>query len=1713
MDVFKLRDDLINDYQSYVESFLRIRDPRIHKYVFDAIKEGLLFPDPIVQLNPLFESGGSIEDLVKDGILHPDCSNIFKRNKTEHSRGMVLNLHKHQEEAIKIARQKKNYILTTGTGSGKSLAYIIPIVDYVLKNPQPGKIKAIIVYPMNALANSQENELKKFLNLGDEKGKVTFARYTGQEDDATRQFILANPPDIILTNYVMLELILTRIYEKGLITHAQGLQFLVLDELHTYRGRQGADVALLVRRVKEALKATSLQCVGTSATIAGEGTYQQQKEEVARVASLIFGSNVDSDCVIGETLRHMTKEEDLDSPEFHERLVKCIQERNVPVDYPSLIQHPLAQWIESTIGVNRDSISGRLVRAKPVSISGKDGCGEKLRVQTKLPSDLCTQALRDVLLKGYDISNSYTGFPTFAFRLHQFISKGNTVFATLENKAERYITTSGQQYAPGDREKVLLPLCFCRECGQEYFVVSRVKDDETTKIKYIPRNIGDTKHNKGNVGLLYVDNITPWSDIPSDILERLPDEFIEDNEGTPQIIPSQKKYLPTNTRCALDGTEDPVGNNVTFIPHPFRFCLNCGVSYDARQQSEFGKLSTLSSGGRSTDTTILNLSLIKRLRLDESLDLSARKVLSFTDNRQDASLQSGHLNDFVEISLLRSALYKALEFAGEAGIAYENLPRFVFNNIIHADLHFAKDTAFDNLAKQAFRKVLGYRLFRDLKRGWRLTSPNLEQSGLLTIEYINLLEVCSDQEKWNECQPKLRNLNPNKRFEFSKVLLDYLRRELSIDAEELNEESQETMKRNSSIRLIEPWAIDEYEKLEHTYPFYPRPKNMNDRGGCIYVSPRSGFGKFLSRQSSLKKIDVPDIIHDLVRILANEGYLRRIDDGHNPDDPAYAIPADLLIWKKGDGTHAYHDQIRIPNVPEEGLKPNSFFVNYYQNVGHSLIGVEAREHTAQVPSKERQDREDSFRKGDLPILFCSPTMELGVDIAELNAVNMRNVPPTPANYAQRSGRAGRSGQPALVFTYCTSGNSHDQYYFKHKTNMVSGSVTPPRIDLANEDLIRSHIHAIWISTAQLDLKKSLKDLIELEPNNLELKCKPSIIDALVNIGYRERTISRARDVIHDLTDILSDSGWWDDKWLNIAMAQLEIEFDAACNRWRDLYRAARRQQKTARDIIENPHTQKKERDAAKILQKEADNQIEILISEDNVYQSDFYSYRYFASEGFLPGYSFPRLPISAYIPSKRIKDKDEYLSRPRFLAITEFGPRSIVYHEGAKYIINKVNLPTASADGSLALSEVKLCEVCGYLHPLASGEILDQCQYCGAVLPVELKNLFRMQNVATKRRDRINSDEEERTRMGFDIKTALHFSEKLGRRNLKTCNLILDGDEKIKLSFASAAQIWRINMGWRRRSDPNCLGFNLDVTNGYWENDSTDEEHSTDTDDPTAHVKQRVVPFVYDTKNCLLLEPSPMLPTEVMASLQSAIKNAIQLVYQLEDNELASEALPSSIQRKMIMFYEAAEGGAGVLRRIIESPDAIIKVIRTAIEICHYDPDTGEDFRHADNAVEDCEAACYDCLMTYANQLDHTMLDRKIIKDILMKWQHARVEISPVEDSITEHLERLRNLCESDYEREWLDYMVAHNYRLPTHGQVYVEGCRTRPDFLYQDSDTFVAIYIDGYHHLDPDRQTRDRDQEAVMRAAGYTVIRFGLLEKWDDVIQRNPWIFGYKTP
>lgn len=1734
MDVFKLRDQLIEAYGSYITSFIKIRDGRIQEYVRQRLDEGLLWPEPLVQLNPAFEPGGWIDELVAEGLLHPRCRQIFCRKNEADLFGQRLRLHRHQVDAIRTAKKGGNYLLTTGTGSGKSLAYIIPIVNHILQRGSGRGTQAIIVYPMNALANSQMGELHKFLKLGfpEGQGPVTFERYTGQEDENEKQRIMANPPDILLTNYVMLELILTRPKERAtLVNAARGLRFLVLDELHTYRGRQGADVAMLVRRVRNLLEATELQCVGTSATLASSGSLDSQRQEAARVASSLFGAPTPPENVIMETVRRATLEPDSANPEWPVALTACISgEFPPPASFDDLVRDPLAQWIESNLGLDHDQATGQLVRAAPRPIYGETGAARQLSLLTGQPEQRCAEALMRTLNHGFAIKHPDTGLPSFAFRVHQFISRGNTVYATLESEDRRYLTVSGQKFAPGDRGKLLLPLTFCRECGQEYYMVRRVHDRETGETILLPLDPNERRgaldENGGESGYLYLGSDDPW---PADLAgaqERLPEDWLEEQNGQWQVRRNQRRYLPEKLHVTPDGRLVEEGNAektipIHFVPAPFRFCLHCTVVYNARQTSDYGKLTELSSGGRSTDTTILSLALVRSLRKDEDLDPRARKLLSFTDNRQDASLQAGHFNDFIEIALLRAALYQAARKAGPEGITHEVLPKRVFEALGLRYEFYAIDPSVQHgvqrhETERALREVLAYRLYRDLKRGWRVTSPNLEQCGLLELHYLSLDELCAHQETWQNLHPLLANAPPETRYRVCKVLLDYMRRELAIRVDYLSPAYQESLRQLSSQRLKAPWALDEFETLERAAMLFPRSRRKEEEfAGNAFLSPRGGYGQFLRRHSTFtERLPVDEtrkVIQDLLNALNEWGLVEKAFEGrHAGEVNGYQVPASALVWKAGDGQHSFDDPIRVPRQPAGGGSTNRFFVDFYRHPTQDLQGLEAHEHTAQVPSRLREDREACFRSATLPVLFCSPTMELGVDISELNAVNMRNAPPTPANYAQRSGRAGRQGQPALVFTYCTTGSPHDQYYFKRPVQMVRGAVTPPRLDLVNEDLLRAHLHAVWLAESGQSLGESLKDILDLSGDTLELPLREDIQAALASENTRLKARQRAARILATLEKDLLRAGWYQEDWLKDVFDQIPLEFERACERWRSLYRAAKGQQRMQQRIIDDMARPATDRDQARRLRREAESQLELLTDSENVSQSDFYSYRYFASEGFLPGYSFPRLPLSAYIPGRRFRSGDEeFLSRPRFLAISEFGPRAIIYHEGSRYIINKVNIPIPESGEELQTERAKQCPACGYYHPIGGGPGLegdgpDRCERCDALLDPPLVSLFRMQNVSTRRRDRINSDEEERMRQGYNLRTAVRLPAG-GQSQLG--ELIFDGQELARITYAGSATLWRLNLGWRRREKNAPPGFLLDIERGYWARQSDEETGPPGQDDPLTARTRYVIPYVQDTKNCLLFEPVQMLEREQMASLQAALKTAIQVRYQLEDNELAAEPLPSPDQRRLILFYEAAEGGAGVLNRLLEDPTEFARLAEEALRLCHFDPQTGADLRQAPGALEACEAACYDCLMSYSNQVDHRLLDRQAIRDLLLDLAHATARISPLSVPRAAHLELLRRQCQSDLERDWLDFLEARQLNLPSHAQKLVEACHTRPDFLYENE--MAAIYVDGYHHLFAERRQRDQAQTACMKDLGYTVLRFGLLEDWEQIIQKYGSIFG----
>lgn len=1715
MDVFDIRERLIDDYRSFTTAFVDIHDPRINQYVDDQLAKGDQWPEPWVSLNPTFETGGSVHDLVAAGLLNPECERIFRVKEHLGDAGArEITFHKHQRDAIEAARTGKSYVLTTGTGSGKSLAYIVPIVDRVLSQPKAPGVKAIVVYPMNALANSQRGELEKFLTFGYGTGRepATFARYTGQERDEEREEILGDPPDILLTNYVMLELVLTRPDERArLVNAAKGLQFLVLDELHTYRGRQGADVALLVRRVRDACQAPDLQCVGTSATMASGGTVAEQRAKVAEVASRLFGAEVTPQRVIGETLARATTNIAWTSDQLRD----CVRTRPVPADYGQLAEWPLASWIETTFGLVEKS-EGTLVRQRPQKVAAD--AAPVLADITGLTVDECETAIQDALLAGSDAKHPSTGRPLFAFRLHQFLSKGDSVYVTLEPEATRAVTATYQVAAPGNPDKLLHPLAFCRECGQEYAVVSKREQDG--QVRFHARRDRDSSGGDRFDGYLYISTDLPW---PADPIaeDRFPDSWVEHGE----VVGNRLKYVPERLHVDPAGIKISSGGTLAaFIPSPFLFCLRCGVTYESTPGNDYSKLATLDREGRSSAVSVISQSIVRSLKQADDLSPEARKLLTFVDNRQDASLQAGHFNDFVQVAQLRGSLYRAAE-TDSAGLHHDTVaPATVATLGIPFDL-YAQNPATPTYARadaeRAFRSLIEYRLYADIQPGRRITLPNLEQTGLLWIGYRYLAEVSADETLWSATYGPLQSADPAHRAELCRILLDELRRVLAIDVDCLTDGGFERLKSQTRQQLNGQWAMSSREILPPVGIAFASPATGKRMPSKLFVSARSSFGVYLRKPNQFRRWpdklngeDAQKIIADLFHVLETASIVVQVVPPAE-GGPGYRIKASALRWLAGDGMTAAPDPLRKTIDPNQGARVNEFFRDLYRDSAAELTGLHAAEHTAQVSAAEREQREDAFRRGDLPLLYCSPTMELGVDIASLNAVGLRNVPPTPANYAQRSGRAGRSGQPALVSTYCATGNSHDQYYFRRSDQMVSGSVVAPRLDLANEALLKSHLHAIWLVETGASLDSRMTQLLDTEGEPPTLAIRADKARMLADPEPVRRATTRARGLIAELEPELAAASWWHDDWVADVIQGSFAEFDRACDRWRDLYCAALADQAEQNRLVLQTTLSSFERRAAEARRREAENQLRLLKNDDSdTGHSDFYTYRYFASEGFLPGYSFPRLPLAAYVPGVRQgtnnRDGGDYLQRPRFLAINEFGPRALIYHEGARYEVNRVQVPMAAGEGvgSIDVSAARRCEACGYHHDREPG--IDVCENCGVELPAPLHGLMRMQTVFTRRRERISSDEEERRRAGFEVETSYRFTShgtRPGRLDAEVHNAA--GELVARLAYGDGATVRRANLGQRRRADASNKGFWIDAVSGKWlsEKDAIDAVDSTDDLEDAAQVKtkQKVIPYVFDTRNVLVFRLNQQIDDTVEASLRAALERGIEAEFQLEDSELAGERLPDMAEMGRMLFNESAEGGAGVLKRLQAEPDALARAARKAIEIAHFDPDTNSDLGHAPGASERCERACYDCLLSYANQLDHELIDRHAIRDLLLELSQSVTSRAGASQARTVLLDDM-TATGGPLEERFIDLLRRGDYAMPTGAGEFVAEAEARPDFVYRTASP-VAIFIDSTRH-----EGVAADREAAVERlydAGWDVIRLGEDDVWDEIVKRRPDVFG----
>jgi superfamily II DNA or RNA helicase/uncharacterized CHY-type Zn-finger protein len=1729
MNPFQTLEYVQQTYKTYVYTFQKIKNPVIREWVEKKIAQGtLLWKEPYIQLNRRFERGETLQKLVEDGLLHKRILKVFTKKDLE---GKLTEEpiipYKHQSDAIlSIVRDGANTVVTTGTSSGKSFCFGIPIVNECLKMGEEGLdgIKAIIVYPMNALANSQYEDfaqrlhgtgLKIALYTGDTKNKpeealASLKETTGREEPydselLSRDEIQANPPDILMTNYVMLELLLTRFEDRKLFPkeHRGRLKFLVLDEVHTYSGKRGSDVACLIRRLKERTGTKGkIRCIATSATVqSGEG--EDALELIAAFATNLFGEKFDRNHIIGESYLKLSRPDPKPLPlkilvtsamldkfdgsieqatELTEALTgeKVQESERTPKGLGRILStQATVQFLEEKLAEDPLSL-GSIVQEYQ----------QKQRANSSVRE--CAIELEAALLAGSVGTVEVFGEeqPRFVPKIHTFFSQGRSITSCLTKNAP-HLNDRGESVCSICSQEPLtaftFPLNFCRSCGQEFYGVS-IGEDNTL----YPRDIDLTEAEAENAYILmgkYDENSVPF-----------PKEWFEGEkelkESRKEFVPRPAQYCPhcnkINTECShLDKVE------IAIIPAPFLFCPSCGVHYDRRPR-EFNKLFTFGSIGRSTGTDVLVSSTISRLGKDE------RKLISFSDNRQDTALQASHMNNLQKRIHFRQALYWALvdrgclegtenkmEVSESGSKIFETMSKNnVLPNYTRQEGRFVRTARADT----DYQRYLQYNVLLDLAAPIRRNQQNLEDIGLMRVFYNGLDGLASEEEIWKDI-PSVSRLSRTQRFEYLEGFLDIFRRQLAIYHKDLV--NRRGFEAEVTDRLNEDCQFD-LGTAETVVGYSDNAKGTWNTRVLKLTTPRSRLMVWTQGVLGIDPETTKLVVEQVIKILSDPKYAQLLVEhtvhGYRgiPMGRIFMLNSELIqlqalrstkhfvCQKCGTVSHRatldFCTGVTCGGVRETDLGSNYFRLAYSAKFEES-VQVQAEEHSGQIDGITRKKIEARFKNKDeiLNVLVCTPTMELGIDIGDLSAIYMRNVPPSPSNYAQRAGRAGRKNQPSLITTFCGVGATrgpHDQYFYRFPDKIISGRIVPPRFMLDSKQLISTHIHSLILETIRMKLESGFGKIIDVEKpgypifpdyrtelENRIAEARAEIISSIERAFEGEMKIMSwfDRDFVENVIDSFVDD-------LESALDYLRREYENLEKEHQDL---------SAKQRKEKFSTQDQNRMAA----------IGIKLGNMREGERDFYTYRYLANRGFLPNYGFPG--SSMFLS---FSDSEDEVARDKVIALSEFAPGNTVYYKGSKYVVSYARPRTVKQKP--VREHLLICPNCSNILTGEKARTYSACPKCSAPFKDihPNPNAIQMPDMYAVRRSRITSDEEERFRLGY--RTSTHYE--MGD-NIQEFEVTAKDGFSFTIRYEHNGKLIHLNRGTRKnQEDGQEAGFVLcSACNRWLFGEERIEDHLAEEgrgrcpkNAKEEDIIRGIFLFAVGTHDVATLRipfPEGLDESQLDAfylTMKEALLHGMQIVLNLDESEVDGMVLSERVDpsKREIVLYETAEGGTGAITALTE-PAKLEQIAARAREILHeQDPASG------------CTKACYECLLNFYNQREHEMLDRNLVLPIFRRLEKVKIRKS-VSLGLGGRLEELLKACGSDFERSVLRKMFDSGVPLPDEAQrIIYDGDRrvAKPDFFYRGRNT--AVFVDGPPHDRDYVKKDDEEKRTELRRLGYRV-------------------------
>jgi DEAD/DEAH box helicase/Helicase conserved C-terminal domain/Domain of unknown function (DUF1998) len=1071
------------------------------------LEQEKLVQGPYVEALPDFEKGKTLSQLLKKsgGFLHDGLGVLPTANRP---------LHLHQEKALRHAIiDQESFLTATGTGSGKTETFLYPIAHDILSDPDPSRpgVRALLVYPMNALANDQlyYRVAPLFANYLKDFG-ITFGRYTGQvkstakrsEEEAriwnnpklmealgnpssipknwllTRDEMLANPPKILITNYAMLEHMLLLPRNSGLFA-TNSLRFIVLDEIHTYHGAQATEVAFLLRKLKTRLGITQgLRVFGTSASLSDSETADTELnkfatdlmgEPVSRIirgkrlshSALInqdnktFSLNISQWVTLGKMLReYLQLDRDEQTVDCWNRFI--LSQNGLPSEL-LLEDHPdspanrvLLDTFSRNIQVRRVAETLEGGRVVPY-----DQLAQQVFDTYTLAPHEAQEALSTVIQCGMVARKSLGDFPLLPGRYHLAVNSIEGLVVRPDNSDEGWAKIKvGRNFK--DDLGHYYPLLTCRKCGQPF--MEGWKDQS---------HIHPSRPDTGETG---AERFVFWLGKPFIGTE---DEEDESSTNDAEQSAHDRIFVKLNTG-EIVASEDsvplyPVHTEQDDVERAryVKRCPACG----GRSTGADAEVVTRMHPGNEALGAVVSQRVIEALPpslIDHSDPRPSfgRNLLTFSDNRQDAAFFAPYFERTSANVALRAAVFAVLSDS-TSPLGMPQLAERVFE-------HWRRNGGQPLLLNEAGeirtdKQDVSQLLLGAL--GYEFCTPGGRRNSL---ESLGVALVTYDEAKLRALYQQVKNFwpmqlpsKPEDVEAICHILLETVRRERALESlSSLAMSDQAVWGDYNQHRTFDIESGDTNVKFK----WLPSQQVNRHNRRSWYLVERLGLSKgeatdFLRHFWAAMTKPPVTILKKFPPGFAMDGGLIRVRNGLNV--PIYRCKSCGLLQRHviSEKCTAFGCRGEAQPLEDEErarLHRENHYLASYAETNH--LTLRAREHTASLSTELREEIEREFAERRINLLSCTTTMEMGVDLGDLEAVVNLNVPPGIANYQQRTGRAGRRAQAAPFCVTVARNTNYDQLVFRELKEYLTSSPTTPFINLGNAELFLRHQMSVVLTS-------------------------------------------------------------------------------------------------------------------------------------------------------------------------------------------------------------------------------------------------------------------------------------------------------------------------------------------------------------------------------------------------------------------------------------------------------------------------------------------------------------------------------------------------------------------------------------------------------------------------------------------------------------------------